>query len=106
MRELSRLVRENGFEIETITSVGGPAYRLAASVVSVAHLIYRLARRQPSWTWADVEADRGRPLMRLYGAVFPVVLGFARLGAIRPDMRGATLLMKARAVPAVGNTPS
>ena len=80
-------------------SVGGAAYRLATDAVSLAHLAYRSVRRQPSWTWADVEADRGSPLLRIYGSVFPVLLSLARIGAMPRGMHGATLLVKARALP-------
>ena len=83
-RELTGLLGESGFRIEAMLSVGGAAYRLSADAVSLAHLVYRSVRRQPSWTWADVEADQSSPLIRLYGSVFPAFLGFARLGAVQP----------------------
>jgi 2-polyprenyl-3-methyl-5-hydroxy-6-metoxy-1,4-benzoquinol methylase len=98
-RGLTGLLGDSGFRVETMLSVGGAAYRLAADAVSLAHLAYRSVRRQPSWTWADVEADQGNPLMRVYGAVFPVLLSLARLGAMPRGTRGATLLVKARALP-------
>ena len=84
-RELTGLLGESGFGIETMISLGGPAYRLATDLVSLAHLAYRSVRRQPSWTWADVEADRRNPLMRIYGSVFP---GAAQPGADRRDAAG------------------
>jgi SAM-dependent methyltransferase len=101
-RELTGLLAESGFRIEAMLSVGGAAYRLTADVVSLVHLAYRSLRRQPSWTWAEVDADRGTPLMRIYGSVFPALLVIARLGALPRGEQGATLLVKARALP-VGN---
>ena len=95
---LTRLLGTCGFKIEAMLSVGGAAYRLATDFVSLAHLAYSLVRRQPSWTWADVEADRGNPLMRIYASVFPVLLRIARLGAMPRGTNGATLLVKARAL--------
>jgi 2-polyprenyl-3-methyl-5-hydroxy-6-metoxy-1,4-benzoquinol methylase len=101
-RELTGLLAESGFRIEAMLSVGGAAYRLTADVVSLVHLAYRSLRRQTSWTWADVDADQETPLMRIYGSVFPALLVIARLGALPPGEQGATLLVKARALP-VGN---
>ncbi len=98
-RELTSLLGDSGFKIEMMLSVGGATYRLATDVVSLAHLAYRSARRQPSWTWADVEADRESLVFRMYGSVFPVLLRLARIGATRPGMHGASLLVKARALP-------
>ncbi len=97
--ELTDLLEDSGFRIEALLSVGGTAYRLAADVVSLAHLAYRSARRHRSWTWADVEADRGNAMLRIYGSVFPVLLSLARIGAMPRGTHGATLLVKARARP-------
>jgi 2-polyprenyl-3-methyl-5-hydroxy-6-metoxy-1,4-benzoquinol methylase len=94
--QLTRLLRDSGFGIEAMTSLGGIAYRLTADLVSAVHLAYRSLRRQPSWTWADVEADRGNAFVRAYGALFPALLALARLGAGTQGMHGATLLVKAR----------
>ena len=98
-RELIDLLRDRGFKIEVILSVGGAAYRLAADVVSLVHLAYRSVRRHPSWTWADVEADRGKPLLRIYESAFPALLSLARIGSMPRGTHGATLLVKARALP-------
>ena len=103
-RELTGLLVDRGFRIEVMLSVGGAAYRLATNVVSLAHLAFRSVRRHPSWTWADVEADRRNPLLRIYGSVFPVLLSLARIGAMPRGTHGATLLVKARALP-TGNGP-
>ena len=51
-----------------------------------------------------MEADRGNPLLRIYGSVFPVLLSLARIGAMPRGTHGATLLVKARALP-TGNGP-
>jgi 2-polyprenyl-3-methyl-5-hydroxy-6-metoxy-1,4-benzoquinol methylase len=102
--ELSRLLAESGFRVETMASLGGITYRLTTDLVSVVHLAYRRLRRQPSWTWADVEADRENPLLRAYGAVFPALLALARLGATEQGTRGASLLVKARVLPESGGS--
>jgi 2-polyprenyl-3-methyl-5-hydroxy-6-metoxy-1,4-benzoquinol methylase len=102
--ELIGLLRDGGFQTETMLSVGGAAYRLATDVVSLVHLAYRSIRGHSSWTWADVEADRERPLLRIYGSVFPVLLSLARIGSLPLGTQGATLLVKARAMP-TGNRP-
>jgi SAM-dependent methyltransferase len=97
--ELTGLLADHGFRIEVMLSVGGAAYRLATDAVSLVHLAYRSVRRHPSWTWADVEADRENLVLRIYGLVFPMLLSLARIGAMPRGTRGATLLVKARALP-------
>jgi 2-polyprenyl-3-methyl-5-hydroxy-6-metoxy-1,4-benzoquinol methylase len=103
-QELASLLLESGFAVEAASSIGGTAYRAAAAFVSLVHLAYRFLRRQQSWTWADVEADRGSSVLKIYASVFPVLLGLARVGATRRDMRGATLFVKARVLAADGNS--
>jgi ubiquinone/menaquinone biosynthesis C-methylase UbiE len=99
---LSHLLEAGGFRVERMTSLGGTAYRLASGFVSLVHLAYRSLRRQQSWTWSDVEADRDSLPLRIYAAAFPALLAFARLGAHQPGMRGATLLVTARRAAASG----
>ena len=77
--ELTTLLSEAGFDTRSVSGVGGMLYRATTGLVSLAHLGYRRARGQPTWTWADVEQDAASLPLRLYRAVFPGLLFLAEL---------------------------
>jgi 2-polyprenyl-3-methyl-5-hydroxy-6-metoxy-1,4-benzoquinol methylase len=93
--ELSALLAQAGFDIETVAGIGGTLYRASTGLVSLAHLAYRRARRQPEWTWADVEQDAASLPLRLYASVFPALLFLARLdrGGGVPGRRSSLLMV-------------
>jgi len=93
--ELQALLTDAGFEVASLGGIGGPLYRLTSGIVSLVHLAYRRARGQRAWTWADVELELGSPFFRLYGVVFPLLLGLARLD---PPDRGEKSSLLAVAV--------
>lgn len=77
--ELEELLGGVGFDVVSVTGVGGRLYRAGAGAVSLAHLGYRKLRGDESWTWADIERDATSLPMRLYATLFPALLGLARL---------------------------
>src|SRR5207302_7293386 len=96
---------EAGFRVQALATIGGAPYRFAAGIVSIIHLAYRRLRGQPSWTWADVEADADSFPLRIYRSVFPALLAVARVRARNGGMRGATLMVCSTAVSASGAGP-
>lgn len=93
--ELTELVTNAGFEVTSVTGVGGALYRTTAGLVSLAHLAYRRGRGQQAWTWADLERDSTSFPMRVYAAVFPVLLYLARIERGTNPTKRSTLLITA-----------
>lgn len=93
--EITALLTQAGLGIGTVTGVGGRLYRACAGLVSLVHLAYRRTRRQPEWTWADVEQDAASLPLRLYASVFPALLYLARLdrGGEDPARRSSLLVV-------------
>lgn len=99
-REIRTLLSEVDLNVGTLTGVGGPLYRACTGFVSLVHLAYRRARRQPEWTWADVEEDAASLPLRLYAFVFPALLFLARLerGGEEPARRSSLLVVATKPV--------
>jgi hypothetical protein len=94
--ELTALLRGAGFEVTSISGVGGPLYRATAGLVSLLNLAYRKARGQDTWTWADIEEDASSLPMKAYAAVFPVLLFLARIQLGSRPAKRSTLVVTAR----------
>ena len=95
-RELCAILSRAGFDVLSVSGVGGRLYRLTAGLVSFAHHAYKRARGEHSWTWADLEHDASSLPMRLYGAVFPVLLFLAKRDRSRDVGSLSTLVVTAR----------
>lgn len=93
--EISALMAQAGLGVGTVTGVGGTLYRACAGFVSLVHLAYRRARRQPDWTWADVEQDAASLPLRVYASAFPALLSLSRLdrGGDDPARRSSLLVV-------------
>ena len=96
--ELTGLLEDAGFSIVSVRGVGGRLYRATAGAVSLAHLAYRKLRGDDTWTWADLEADTRSPALRVYAALFPVLLRLTRLDRPSRIDRCSTLVIFARRV--------
>jgi 2-polyprenyl-3-methyl-5-hydroxy-6-metoxy-1,4-benzoquinol methylase len=97
--ELSELLASAGFRPTTVGGVGGALYRFLTSVVALAHLAYRRARGQRSWSWADMEKDTSRPVFRAYAQIFRVLALLVRFERVqRAPGRSAMLLVTAERV--------
>ena len=93
--ELGPLLLEAGLRPTWVRGVGGPLFRMTSGVVSLAHLGYRRARGQSTWTWADVEHDAASPLMRAYARLFPALVSFVRLEREPSPEKASTLVVGA-----------
>ena len=63
--------------------------RLATDFVSLLHIVYqRVVHGRRSWTWSDVASDEGRPALRAYAAIFPLLWAFSRLDLLLRPLRG------------------
>jgi SAM-dependent methyltransferase len=92
--QLASLLTGGGFEVECLFAVGGAPYRAVAGTVSLAHLAYRRARGQRSWSWADVERAQGSLPLRAYRRTLPLARAVSRVNRYGP--RGSTLVARAR----------
>jgi 2-polyprenyl-3-methyl-5-hydroxy-6-metoxy-1,4-benzoquinol methylase len=94
--ELRRLVVAAGLRPTWVGGAGGPVFRFLSSLVALAHLAYRRAQGQRSWSWADMERDRNKPTFRLYARIFGVLAFLVRLERVeRPPGRSAMLVATA-----------
>jgi 2-polyprenyl-3-methyl-5-hydroxy-6-metoxy-1,4-benzoquinol methylase len=95
-QQLQALLASAGFRPISVRGVGGALYRFVTSIVALAHLVYRRARGQRSWSWADMEQDANRPIFRAYGRIFRVLAFLVRLERVdRPPGRSAMLVVTA-----------
>ena len=93
--ELKALLLEAGLKPTQTRGVGGVLFRLASGAVSLAHLGYRRAHGQSTWTWADAEEDVRSPLVRVYARLFPALVWLVRLERSPSLVKASTLVVGA-----------
>lgn len=92
-RSLARLLEPHGLRVRRYTYYFRLFTRLATDVVSLGHIGYqRLVHRRRAWTWSDVTASEGSPVLRLYMGIFPLLLAFSRLDRMLSTRRGFGLI--------------
>lgn len=95
---LTAKLSDAGFRVTSVGGVGGALFRTTAGLVSLAHLAYRRARGQTSWTWADVERDASSLPLRMYALVFPAFLSLSRVERRKDRERHSSLVVVATKV--------
>jgi SAM-dependent methyltransferase len=87
--QLRALMARHGLQVADFRYFFRFFTRLATDFVSVLHIIYqRLVHGRRSWTWADVASDEGRPALRAYTLIFPLLWAFSRLDVLLRSWRG------------------
>ena len=94
---LCRLMKGKGLQLENRMYYFRFFTRLAADVVSLAHILYqRLAHKRRAWTWSDVTRSEHGIVFRSYALLFPALWAFSRFDRLLESRPGFGLIVAAR----------